>query len=78
MEHFKDNSGCSGKKKSEIFWNNSRKVQYVFAGDSFYQVKIIGHIYEQICFCNGKIFSTNMKPYRKVIKCRIDNVCHNF
>ena len=32
MEHFKDNSGCSGKKKSEIFWNNSRKVQYVFAG----------------------------------------------
>ena len=33
MEHFKDNSGCSGKKKSEIFWNNCRKVQYVFAGD---------------------------------------------
>ena len=32
MEHFKDNSGCSGPKKSEIFWNNSRKVQYVFAG----------------------------------------------
>ena len=31
MEHFKDNSGCSGPKKSEIFWNNSRKVQYVFA-----------------------------------------------
>ena len=35
MEHFKDNSGCSGPKKSEIFWNNSRKVQYVFAGDVF-------------------------------------------
>ena len=34
MEHFKDNSGCSGPKKSEIFWNNSRKVQYVFAGDN--------------------------------------------
>ena len=34
MEHFKDNSGCSGPKKSEIFWNNSRKVQYVFAGES--------------------------------------------
>ena len=33
MEHFKDNSGCSGPKKSEIFWNNSRKVQYVFAGE---------------------------------------------
>ena len=32
MEHFKDNSECSGPKKSEIFWNNSRKVQYVFAG----------------------------------------------
>ena len=33
MEHFKDNSGCSGpKKNSEIFWNNSRNVQYVFAG----------------------------------------------
>ena len=32
MEHFKDNSGCSGKKKSEIFWNNSKKVQNVFAG----------------------------------------------
>ena len=36
MEHFKDNSGCSGKKKSEIFWNNSRKVQYVFAGAMIY------------------------------------------
>ena len=35
MEHFKDNSGCSGPKKSEIFWNNSRKVQYVFAGVIF-------------------------------------------
>ena len=33
MEHFKDNSGCSGPKKSEIFWNNSRKFQYVFAGE---------------------------------------------
>ena len=32
MEHFKDNSGCSGPKKSEIFWNNSRKVQYLFTG----------------------------------------------
>ena len=32
MEHFKDNSECSGKKKTEIFWNNSRKVQYDFAG----------------------------------------------
>ena len=32
MEHFKDNSGFSGSKISEIFWNNSRKVQYVFAG----------------------------------------------
>ena len=32
MEHFKDNSGCSGPKKSEIFWNNSRKVQYYLAG----------------------------------------------
>ena len=36
MEHFKDNSGCSGPKKSEIFWNNSRKVQYDFAGDVMY------------------------------------------
>ena len=35
MEHFKDNSGCSGPKKSEIFWNNYRKVQYVFAGEVF-------------------------------------------
>ena len=32
MEQLKDNSGCSGPKKSEIFWNYSRKVQYVFAG----------------------------------------------
>ena len=41
MEHFKDNSGCSGKKKSEIFWNNSRKVQYVFAGVVINRVKIL-------------------------------------
>ena len=34
MGHFKDNLWCSGPKKSEIFWNNSRKVQYVFAGDA--------------------------------------------
>ena len=32
MEQFKDNSVCSGPIKSEIFWNNSRKVHKVFAG----------------------------------------------
>ena len=32
MEHFNDNSGCSGLTKTEIFQNNSRKVQYDFAG----------------------------------------------
>ena len=44
MEHFKDNSGCSGPKKSEIFWNNSRKVQYVFAGAALTVQKLLARL----------------------------------
>lgn len=32
MEHLKDISGCSYPKVLEIFWDNSIKVQDVFAG----------------------------------------------
>ena len=46
MEHFKDNSGCSGPKKSEIFWNNSRKVQYVFAGACNKELMILMKMFE--------------------------------
>ena len=71
MEHFKDNSGCSGPKKSEIFWNNSRKVQYVFAGEingwkltqiefrkEFYVINVIFLSFKSMfLFSNKSVFS---------------------
>ena len=61
MEHFKDNSGCSGKKKSEIFWNNSRKVQYVFAG-------VMGKMYLTLLNVNVYLWSkvTRSSPYKLI------------
>ena len=68
MEHFKDNSGCSGPKKSEIFWNNSRKVQYVFAGEV--RCKSVDGCLVIECFRKCTIFVEQTRTIKR-IRCSI-------